>query len=57
LHIPELAFSQFLFSRGVPVVASAQLEVVGRHCWYDVVELSGPAGRMEMGERILTHCQ
>jgi hypothetical protein len=35
----------------------AQLEVAERHCWYDVVELSGTAGRMRLGERILTHCQ
>jgi hypothetical protein len=57
LHIPELAFSQFMFSVGVPVVAAAQPKDVGQHCWYDVVGLSGPAGRMDLGERMLTHCQ
>ena len=57
LHIPELAFSQFLILESVCRAVFAQLGVIERHCWYDVVELSGTAGRMRLGERILTHCQ
>ena len=57
LHIPELAFSQFLILESVPDVPSRSSSLSGDICWYDVVELSGTAGRMDSGERMLTHCQ